>query len=135
MKPLSGSGRTRPSNPRGTPVVEVVDRLEDRADGAGRGDPRDHRGQLGLRSLGDRALVPLGVVDRHARPAVALAPGQRRVGLAVQRIAVAGEARDGADTGRERDRHAVATVSVAVEAGGQQAADDDVTSVGVGARA
>ena len=63
LKPLLGSGRTRPFEAARGTADQVVDRLEDRTDGAARGDPGDQRRQLGRLVLGRGALVPLAVVD------------------------------------------------------------------------
>ena len=99
LEPARGPGR------------QVVDRLEDGPDRAGRRDPGDERGRLGRRTRVGGALVTLRVVDGHARAAVALPPEQRRVGLAVERVAVAGLAGDAADPGRERDHRGLASRS------------------------
>jgi len=124
-QPFEAAGHTR---------RQVIDRLEDRSDPARRRDPRNQRRQFRLGSRRQRAVVALGVVDGHAGPAVMLAPEQGRIGLVVERVAVARATGDLADTRRERDGDPLATFGTAVEAGGQEPPDDRVGLLGVGAR-
>ena len=106
-EPAVGQRPDEPFEPARHAGRQVVDRLEDRADRPGRRDPGDERRQLG-RPGRDRDVVALRVVDRHAGPAVVLAPEEGGVGLAVERVAVARLPGDLADPGRERDGRRVA---------------------------
>ena len=110
------------------------DRLIDRTEHLVGQDRTDHLGQVLDRAIVGRDAVSTRIEGRGVRPAVALAPVERGVGVAVEQAALVARRRECRDPDRQRERVDRMGWVAAVESPGEETARDRQAAVDIGAR-
>ena len=113
---------------------EREDRLVDRTQQPSGEDRADRRAQVLDRAIVGRQAVAARVVRGGVGPAVALAPVQGRVGVAVQQAALDARRREGGHADRQRERLGRPRRIAAAQPAGEDPAGDGQAGVDVRAR-